>query len=58
MCSEKTTTAGGDQKPATELTKDEVAQVRGAGDIIAYDPFENEPRVPVTPIDPEIREDV
>lgn len=40
-----------------ELTKEETALVYGAGDGAEGNPFEDEPRVPVAPIDPSIRED-
>lgn len=58
MCSKKSNADGCNENPATELSKEEIALVHGAGDLDAFDPFENEPRVPVAPIDPEIREDL
>ena len=58
MCTKKNNTVENNENPATELSKEEIAMVHGAGDINAFDPFEYEPRVPIAPIDPEIRDDV
>ena len=42
-----------EEEAAVELTEEALDLVTGAGD-----PFEGEPRVPVAPIDPELRDDV
>ena len=51
MCDEKCKAL--EEEAVVELSEEALDQVTGAGD-----PFEGEPRVPVAPIDPELRDDV